>query len=196
MNFSKHIKNRINLTIKTNILIATNLSEKISQIGKIMINSLLNGKKILTCGSSASSAALSQYFSSKLLNRFEISRPELPAISLSSNSTMLTSISHDDGYTKIFSKQIQALGKKGDILVCLCTNGNSISIIEAIKKAKKKNILSICIKGKKYKKLKKNYKKCDIEICIPSNNISCLQENQLTILNCLCDIIDKGLFGK
>ena len=110
------------------------LPSVIEAAGQAMVECLLNGGKILTCGNGGS-AGDAQHFSSELLNRFEMERPALPAIALTTDSSTLTSIANDYSYNEIFSKQIRALGGSGDILLAISTSGNSANVIQAIQAA-------------------------------------------------------------
>lgn len=194
MELSEHVKDHVNQSIQTSIIIADNLSEIITQAGKKLVSNILSGKKILSCGS-GSAAALSNYFSTQLLHRFSMERPALPAISLSSDGTTLTSIASDQGYRYAFSQQINALGKEKDILLCISNSKNSDSIFEAIRAAHEKNMYIISLTGKNNGRMKAMYKPNDLEIQVPSEQVSCIHEGQLMVINCFCKAIDHGLFG-
>lgn len=194
MELSERVKKHFNHSIETSIVIADSLADAIAHAGQVLVSSILSGKKILSCGSGGA-AAFSNYFSTQLLHRFSMERPALPAISLSSDSATLTSIANDQSYRYAFSQQISALGQAEDILLCICTSGNSRSIIEAIKVAHEKNMYIISLTGKDGGKIRKMYRLSDLEICIPSDQVACIYEGQLTVINCLCAAIDQGLFG-
>ena len=157
-------------------------------------DSLLNEGKILSCGNGGS-AGDAQHFSAELLNRFEIERPGLPAVALTTDSSTLTAIANDYEYDQIFSKQILALGTNRDVLLAISTSGNSSNIIKAVQAAHERNMLVLSLTGNKGGKLAKLLKGDDIEIRVPSDRTARIQEIHLLVIHCLCDIIDAILFG-
>lgn len=179
------------ITIKQAII--DELSQPIVDAGERMVNALQNKRKILTCGNGGS-AGDAQHFSSELINRFEKKRPPLAAIALTTDTSTITSIANDYGYRKVFSKQIYAFGQSGDILLAITTSGNSLSILEAVHAAHKKQILVIALTGNNGGKLNSLLNTKDIFICVPSKKTSRIQETHLLIIHCLCDFIDKILF--
>ena len=139
-NFNYSKTNCINNQIEDHIRATNLLKEKISEIesfSKIINNALLNNKKILTCGNGGS-ASDAQHFSAELVGRFKKERVSLPAIALNTDTSSITAIANDYDYKRVFSRQIEGLGQKGDILLAISTSGNSKNIKEAIKSARKK----------------------------------------------------------
>ena len=130
-----------------------------------------------------------------MLNRFEIERPGLPAVALTTDSSTLTAIANDYEYDQIFSKQILALGTNRDVLLAISTSGNSSNIIKAVQAAHERNMLVLSLTGNKGGKLAKLLKGDDIEIRVPSDRTARIQEIHLLVIHCLCDIIDAILFG-
>ena len=157
-------------------------------------DSLLNEGKVLSCGNGGS-AGDAQHFSAELLNRFEIERPGLPAVALTTDSSTLTAIANDYEYDQIFSKQILALGTNRDVLLAISTSGNSPNIIKAVQAAHERNMQVLSLTGNKGGKLAKLLKGDDIEIRVPSDRTARIQEIHLLVIHCLCDIIDAILFG-
>ena len=157
-------------------------------------DSLLNEGKVLSCGNGGS-AGDAQHFSAELLNRFEIERPGLPAVALTTDSSTLTAIANDYDYDQIFSKQILALGTNKDVLLAISTSGNSSNIIKAVQAAHERNMQVLSLTGNKGGKLAKLLKGDDIEIRVPSDRTARIQEIHLLVIHCLCDIIDAILFG-
>ena len=157
-------------------------------------DSLLNEGKVLSCGNGGS-AGDAQHFSAELLNRFEIERPGLPAVALTTDSSTLTAIANDYEYDQIFSKQILALGTNKDVLLAISTSGNSPNIIKAVQAAHERNMQVLSLTGNKGGKLAKLLKGDDIEIRVPSDRTARIQEIHLLVIHCLCDIIDAILFG-
>lgn len=181
-------------SIQTKIAAADALPEAIDSAGKIMVNSLLNGHKILTCGNGGS-AGDAQHFSSEMLNRFERERPSLPAIALTTDTGTLTSISNDYSFNDVFSKQIRALGQAGDILLAFSTSGNSRNVINAMETALSKDMLIVALTGKDGGEMAGLVGPNDVEIRVPSNSTARIQEVHLVIIHALCDYIDNALFG-
>jgi D-sedoheptulose 7-phosphate isomerase len=160
----------------------------------MMVASLINGGKILSCGNGGS-AGDAQHFSSEMLNRFERERPSLPAIALTTDSSTVTSIANDYSYNEIFSKQIRALGNEGDILLAISTSGGSKNVIEAIKAAHDRDMQVVALTGKDGGNMASLLTDNDIEIRVPSEVTARIQEVHLLVIHCLCDLIDCSLFG-
>jgi len=170
------------------------LPELIETAGQRMVEALLNGGKILTCGNGGS-AGDAQHFSSELLNRFERERPALPAIALTTDSSTLTSIANDYSYNEVFSKQIRALGNPGDVLLAVSTSGNSANVVQAIQAAHDKGLAVVVLTGKDGGKMAPLYTGGDVEIRVPSESTARIQEVHLVVIHALCDFIDQQLFG-
>ncbi|KJG12649.1 DnaA initiator-associating protein DiaA [Photobacterium iliopiscarium] len=180
-------------SIQTQIAAAEALPDAISKAAQVMVQSLLNGNKILSCGNGGS-AANAQQLASCLINRFEIERPSLPALALTANSTVLTAIANDYHHDEVFSKQVRALGQAGDILVVLSTSGNSKNIIKAMEAALTRDMNIIALTGKDGGEMAGLLGVQDVEIRIPSQRTVRIQEGHLLTIHCLCDLIDQVLF--
>ena len=167
----------------------------IEAAGQAMVECLLNGGKILTCGNGGS-AGDAQHFSSELLNRFERERPSLPAIALSTDSSTITSIANDYSYNEVFSKQIRALGNPGDVLLAISTSGNSANVVQAIQAAHERDMLVVALSGKDGGHMASLLTAEDAEVRVPSNVTARIQEVHLVVIHCLCDLIDCSLFGE
>ena len=193
MDIELRIKNHFldSIEAKTNAL--DELITPIKHAANCISRSLLNEGKILSCGNGGS-AGDAQHFSAELLNRFEIERPGLPAVALTTDSSTLTAIANDYKYDQIFSKQIHALGTKRDVLLAISTSGNSPNIVEAVQAAHEREMIVLCLTGKKGGKLAELLKGEDIEIRVPSDRTARIQEVHLLVIHCLCDIIDAILF--
>ena len=170
------------------------LAEPIAQAIEVMTQCLLADGKILACGNGGS-AADSQHFAAELLNRFEMERPGLAAMALTTDTSTLTSIANDYDYNQIFSKQVRALGQSNDVLLAISTSGNSKNVIEAIHAAHERELRVVALTGKKGGQMAEILKESDIHICVPSDRTSRIQEVHLLTLHCLCDGIDCLLLG-
>ncbi len=185
-NFSENIQTKIN-TADTVLPTIVTACEKVLQ-------SLLDGHKILSCGNGGS-ACDAMHFSSEMLNRFKHERPSLPAIALTADIAALTSIANDYHYNEVFAKQIRALGQAGDILLAISTSGNSANILHAIKAAHDRDMIVIALTGYDGGKIPGTLQNNDIEIRVPASETARIQETHLLIIHCICDIVDHQLFG-
>ena len=161
--------------------------------GKLMADSLRHDGKVMSCGNGGS-AADSQHFSAELLNRYERERPGIAGIALTTDTSTLTSISNDYEYNEIFSKQVRALGRKGDVLLAISTSGNSPNVMRAIDAAHDKGVIVVALTGKDGGKMAAQLKDGDVEIRVPAKVTARIQEVHLLALHCLCDLIDEQLF--
>jgi len=162
---------------------------------RIMAAALLAGNKILSCGNGGS-AADAQHFSSELVNRFEIERPGLAAIALTTDTSTLTSISNDYDYQRVFARQIEALGRSGDVLLAISTSGNSGNVNAALQAAQNLKITGVALTGRDGGALAGLMSATDVEIRVPSRVTARIQEVHLLCIHCLCDVIDQILYGK
>ena len=194
MDIELRIRNHILDSIETKKNALEELIIPIKHAANCISRSLLNEGKILSCGNGGS-AGDAQHFSAELLNRFEIERPGLPAVALTTDSSTLTAIANDYEYDQIFSKQILALGTNRDVLLAISTSGNSSNIVKAVQAAHERNMIVLSLTGNKGGKLAKLLKGDDIEIRVPSDRTARIQEIHLLVIHCLCDIIDSILFG-
>ena len=191
----ERIRNNFTESIQTKIAAADVLPEKIAKAGQLMVKTMLNGGKILTCGNGGS-AGDAQHFSSEMLNRYERDRPPLTAIALTTDTPTITAIGNDYDFSQIFSKQVKALGQSGDILLAFSTSGNSKNVIEAMRAALAKDMLIITCTGKDGGEMAGLISENDVEIRVPSNSTARIQEVHLLVIHSLCDLIDNQLFGE
>ncbi len=166
----------------------------IALAAQLMTHSLISGGKILSCGNGGS-AGITQLFSSKMLNRFQMERPGLPAIALSTDTSILTSIANDYSYDQIFSRQVAALGQESDILLIITTSGNSGNIVAAIDTAHERNLKVIALTGQNGGEASARLQQDDVEICVDSDSPIRIQETHLLIIHCLGDLVDAQLMG-
>ncbi len=170
------------------------LAKPIAEAAQAMVNCLLHDGKILVCGNGGS-AADAQHFAAELINRFEVERPGLPAIALTTDSSVLTSIANDYDYKQIFSKQVRALGMEGDVLIAISTSGNSQNVVEAITVAHERNMIVVALTGRDGGQMGKMLQAEDFHLCVPAQSTARVQEVHLLTLHCLCDVIDHLLLG-
>ena len=170
------------------------LAPLLAEASEILVHSLLNGGKILTLGNGTSSAN-AQILTTNLLNRFERERPSLPAISLSVDFSVQSAIANDYSLNEIFAKQIRALGNPGDVLVIITTSGNPSNLIQAVASAHERDINIIVLSGRDGGNIRSLLDPNDLEIRVPVDSRARIHEIHLLSIFCLCDLIDKQLFG-
>ena len=173
---------------------ATVLAQPIGQAVDLMFSALSNGNKILACGNGGS-AADAQHFAAELVGRFERERFPLPAISLATDTSILTAVANDYSYREIFSKQVQAFGQAGDILLAISTSGNSANVMAAIEAALEREMRVIALTGKGGGAIGKMLTDADVHICVPADRTARIQEVHLVTIHAMCDGIDVALFG-
>jgi D-sedoheptulose 7-phosphate isomerase len=159
-----------------------------------MTATLSAGGKILACGNGGS-AADAQHFAAELVNRFEVERPPLAAIALTTDTSTLTSIANDYDYVQVFEKQVRAIGRQGDVLLAISTSGNSPNVVAAIGAAHQLGIGVVALTGRGGGKMAAVLGPADVNICVPHDRTVRIQEVHLLALHCICDGIDFQLFG-
>lgn len=194
MNLYDCILQHFDSSIEIKTLAKQQLTDSIAQAGEMLVKCLIDNHKILSCGNGGS-ACDAMHFSAELLNRFESERPSLPAIALCADMPTITAIGNDYSYDEVFAKQIKALGQAGDILLAISTSGNSANVIKAIEAAHRQNMPVIALTGATGGELHHLLQESDMEICVPAERTARIQEVHLLIIHCLCDIIDRQLFG-
>ena len=192
MNLEQSVQQHFEESIEVKANALKSLQMPITQAGILLATHLRQGAKILSCGNGGS-AADSQHFSSEMLNRFEKERQGLPAIALTTDTSTLTSIANDYDYHLIFSRQIQTLGQKGDILLAISTSGQSKNIIKAIDAAHAKEMPVIALTGKDGGHIRSQMRSQDIEIRVSTDRTARIQEVHLLVIHCLCDLVDQQL---
>jgi D-sedoheptulose 7-phosphate isomerase len=173
---------------------ASVLARPIEQAVELMFTALSNGNKILACGNGGS-AADCQHFAAELVGRFERERLPLPALALTTDTSILTAVGNDYSYQEIFSKQVQAFGQSGDVLLAMSTSGNSANVLAAIETALERDMRIVAMTGKGGGAIGKLLTDSDVHICVPHDRTARIQEVHLLTIHCLCDGIDVALFG-
>ena len=194
MDLEKHIIELFNDSARLKKEAASEMAPQISAAVMAISQSLLADGKILACGNGGS-AADAQHFASELVNRFEMERPGLAAIALTTDSSAITSIANDYDFGMIFSKQVSALGHAGDVLLAISTSGNSRNVLEAVSAAHGREMRVVALTGNGGGVLCELLNETDIHICVPSEVPARIQEVHLLIIHCLCDGIDRIILG-
>lgn len=182
---------RESVEVKNKILKNKSLMKEISFAADKITDAYKNKNKTMLAGNGGS-AADSQHIAGEFVSRFMFDRPGLPSIALSTDTSILTAIGNDYGYNRLFARQIEAQGVKGDIFIGISTSGNSPNIIEALKACKEKGIFSIGLTGNNKESLIVN---SDLCIHVPSNSTPRIQESHILIGHILCGIVEEKIFG-
>lgn len=193
-NILERVKHNFSESIQTKINAADAILPMVSAACDIILQCLLDGNKVMSCGNGGS-ACEALHFSSEMLNRYKHERPSLPAISLNADMATLSSIANDYHFNEVFAKQIRALGQPNDILLALSTSGNSTNILHAIKAAHDRNVRVIALTGHDGGKIAGLLQENDIEVRVPAYDTARIQETHLLIIHCICDMVDFQLFG-
>ncbi|MBU3648913.1 MAG: phosphoheptose isomerase [Limnohabitans sp.] len=171
------------------------LSRPISAAVAAILASVTSGGKVLACGNGGS-AADAQHFAAEFVGRFERERPELGAIALSTDSSILTAVANDYHFDQIFAKQVRALGQSGDVLLAITTSGNSANVLAAIEAAHERDMTVVALTGKGGGKMNALLRETDVHICVPHDRTARIQEVHLLTIHCLCDGVDAQLLGE
>ncbi|MDR2710978.1 MAG: phosphoheptose isomerase [Burkholderiales bacterium] len=194
MNFEQRIIDHFLDSARLKQDAAALLAPEIARAAQLMTECLLADGKILACGNGGS-AADAQHFAAELVGRFERERPELRAIALTTDTSILTAVGNDYAFDAIFEKQVRALGIRGDVLLALSTSGNSDNVIRAIAAAQEREMRVVALTGKGGGAIG-GMLADDVHLCVPHARTARIQEVHLLILHCLCDAIDVHLLGE
>lgn len=170
------------------------LAAPIARAISLMSGSLKAGGKILACGNGGS-AADAQHFAAELVNRFERERPPLACVALTADTSALTSIGNDYGFEQVFAKQLHALGRKGDVLLAISTSGKSANVLAAMRAARELGLQIVALTGNGGGSMAEVLGYGDAHVCVPHARTMRIQEVHLLALHCICDGIDRQLFG-
>ncbi|WP_418317906.1 phosphoheptose isomerase [Piscinibacter sakaiensis] len=171
------------------------LSKPIADAVHAIVGCITAGGKVLACGNGGS-AADAQHFAAEFIGRFERERPGLAAIALTTDSSIMTAIGNDYDFNSVFSKQVQALGQPGDVLLAISTSGNSANVLAAVEAARAKDMTVVAMTGRKGGKMNDLLTDTDVHICVPHERTARIQEVHLLTLHCLCDAVDLQLLGE
>jgi D-sedoheptulose 7-phosphate isomerase len=186
-----HFQESAELKLKSAALLA----QPISQAIELMFNALSNGNKVLACGNGGS-AGDAQHFAAELVGRFERERFPLPGIALTTDTSIITAVGNDYSFNEIFSKQVQAFGQAGDILLAISTSGNSANVLAAVEAALEREMRVVAMTGKDGGQLGKMLTDADVHINVPHARTARIQEVHLVAIHSICDGLDVALFGE
>lgn len=171
-------------------LLEREMTPLIAEMSSLITTALANGNKLLVMGNGGS-AADSQHFAAEIVGRFKMERKALPAVALSTDTSILTAIGNDYGFESIFSRQVEALAAPGDIVVGLSTSGNSPNVLKALNEARSRDCLTIGLLGKDGGSIRSA---CDLALVVPTTDTPRIQEGHITIIHIVCDLVEKALF--
>jgi D-sedoheptulose 7-phosphate isomerase len=194
MDMEQRVRFNFEQSIQTKAEALEPLIDSICRGAERMVEALLGNRKIMSCGNGGS-AGDAQHFSSEMLNRFEMERPGLPAIALTTDSSTLTSIANDYRYEDVFARQVRALGQAGDLLLAISTSGNSPNIVRALEAAHEREVGVIALTGRDGGLMADVLGGSDVEIRVPGPSTARIQEVHLLVIHCLCDLVDRQLLG-
>ena len=170
------------------------LAKPIADAVGTLMGCITSGGKVLVCGNGGS-AGDAQHFAAEFVGRFERERPGLAAIALTTDSSILTAVGNDYDFNAIFSKQVQAIGSPGDVLLAITTSGNSANVLAAVEAAHAKDMAVIALTGRDGGKMRKLLLETDVHVCVPHERTARIQEVHLLVVHCLCDAVDMQLLG-
>ena len=171
------------------------LAKPIAEAVAALMGCITAGGKVLACGNGGS-ASDAQHFAAEFVGRFERERPGLAAISLTTDTSILTAVGNDYDFAQVFAKQVQALGSPGDVLLALSTSGNSANVLAAVDAARARDMTVIALTGRGGGKLRDKLADTDVHICVPHERTARIQEVHILAIHCLCDAVDLQLLGE
>lgn len=195
MDLTAHLKQHFEEGIELRRRMAETMPAEIAKAGTALANALKGGKKALACGNGGS-AADSQHFAAEIVGRFERERPGMPAIALTVDTSALTAIANDYDFDRVFSKQVEALGQPGDVLLGISTSGNSKNVVEAMKAAHAKGMVVIALTGRDGGAMGRMLRDGDHHLNVAHPRTMRIQEIHLLVIHSLCEVVDNVIFGE
>lgn len=195
MDHTEHLRRHFDEGIELRQRMAETMPAAIAKAGTALAHALKNGKKVLACGNGGS-AADSQHFAAEIVGRFERERPGMPAIALTVDTSALTAIANDYDFDRVFSRQVEALGQPGDVLLGISTSGNSKNVVEAIKAAHAREMVVIALTGRDGGAMAKLLRPADHHLNVAHPRTMRVQEIHLLAIHCLCEVVDNVIFGE
>ncbi|HEX6633138.1 MAG TPA: phosphoheptose isomerase [Usitatibacter sp.] len=195
MDLTAHLRTHFEEGVELRRRMAETLPAQIARAGEALAAALKAGRKALACGNGGS-AADSQHFAAEIVGRFERERPGMPAIALTVDSSALTAIANDYDWDRVFSKQLQALGRAGDYLLAISTSGNSKNVVEAVRAAHAKDLAVIALTGRDGGEMGRMLRPGDFHLNVAHPRTMRVQEMHLTVIHCLCEVVDNVIFGE
>jgi D-sedoheptulose 7-phosphate isomerase len=194
MDIASRIRAHFAESAELKLAAAEAMAPQIARAAALMTDCLLADGKLLACGNGGS-ASDAQHFAAEMVGRFERERPELPAISLTTDTSILTAIANDYDFSQVFAKQVRALGRAGDVLLAISTSGNSGNITAAVAAAHEREMRVVALTGKGGGRIAELLSPADVHLCVPHSSTARIQEVHILTIHCLCDAVDASLLG-
>lgn len=195
MSLIARISSQFEESAQLKLAAAEKLAGPIADAVERMVGALAADRKILACGNGGS-AADAQHLAAELIGRFERERPELAAIALTTDSSVLTALANDYRFDDVFARQVRGLGQAGDVLLAISTSGNSANVVNAVQAAHERDMAVVALTGRKGGRIAGMLREGDVHLCVPHERTARIQEVHLLIIHCLCDGIDSVLLGE
>ena len=195
MDLTAHLRQHFEEGVDLRRRMAETMPAEIARAGQSLAAALKAGRKVLACGNGGS-AADSQHFAAEIVGRFERERPGMPAIALTVDTSALTAIANDYDFDRVFSKQVEALGQPGDVLLGISTSGNSRNVVEAIKAAHTKDMTVIALTGRDGGAMGRMLRPKDHHLNVAHPRTMRVQEIHLLVVHCLCEVVDNVIYGE
>jgi D-sedoheptulose 7-phosphate isomerase len=195
MDHVAHLRKHFEEGIELRQRMAETLPAGLARAGEALAQALKSGHKVLSCGNGGS-AADSQHFAAEMSGRFERERAGLPGIALTTDTSALTAIANDYGFERVFARQVEALGRAGDVLLAISTSGNSKNVVEAIKAAQARDLVVIALTGRDGGAMGTMLRPGDFHLNVAHPRTMRVQEIHLLAIHCLCEVVDNVLFGE
>jgi len=172
-------------------IIERDMAPLVNDMARMLADAFRNGNKLLVMGNGGS-AADAQHFVAEMVGRFKLERAALPAVALSTDTSILTAIGNDYGFDSVFSRQVEALAREGDVLAGISTSGNSPNVLKALELGRERGCRTIGLLGRDGGSIKPA---CDLALVVPSSDTPRIQEGHITIIHIVCDLVEKTLFA-
>jgi D-sedoheptulose 7-phosphate isomerase len=195
MDLVSHLRQHFEEGIELRRRMAQTMPAEIVRAGEALAAAIKAGRKALACGNGGS-AADSQHFAAEMVGRFERERPGMPAIALTTDTSALTAIANDYDFDRVFSKQVEALGNPGDVLLAISTSGNSKNVVAAVKAAQAKDLVVIALTGRDGGAMAKMLRPQDFHLNVAHPRTMRVQEIHLLVIHCLCEVVDNVIYGE
>jgi D-sedoheptulose 7-phosphate isomerase len=195
MDLATHLRQHFDEGIELRRRMAETLPAQIARAGEALAAALKSGRKALACGNGGS-AADSQHFAAEIVGRFERERPGMPAVALTADTSAITAIANDYDFDRVFSKQVEALGQPGDVLLAISTSGNSKNVMEAVKAAQAKSMVVIALTGRDGGAMGRMLRDGDFHLNVAHPRTMRVQEIHLLVVHCLCEVVDNLIYGE
>ena len=195
MDLVTHLRAHFDEGIELRTRMARTLPQELARAGEALAAALKRGRKVLACGNGGS-AADSQHFAAEIVGRFERERPGMPAIALTVDTSALTAIANDYDFDRVFSRQVEALGQDGDVLLAISTSGNSKNVLEAMRVAQARGLTVIALTGRDGGAMAKQLRPQDFHLNVAHQRTMRVQEIHLLAIHCLCEVVDNVIYGE